>query len=77
MDLATETIILVLAGEGYVFEAFEHDVHSLRRLSKHGLERDSYLEMALLSKSFTICANKEDLLDDRTEIRAFTGSFFN
>ena len=57
MDLATETVILVLAGEADVLEALKHDVDSLGRLSKHRFERDSNLEMALLSKSFTVIAN--------------------
>ena len=77
MDLATESIILVLAGESDVFEALEDDVYSFGRLREHRFERDTDLQVALFSQCIAVRANFDQLLDDSAEVWALaTGLFY-
>lgn len=50
MNLRSLTIILVFAGKGLVFEAVKNFSDSLRRLSQHGFQRNTRLELAVVSQ---------------------------
>ena len=76
MNLATEAVVLVLAGESDVFEALEDDVDSFGRLREHRLEWDTNLQVALFSQSIAVRSNFDQLLDDSAKVWALTTGLF-
>jgi len=77
VDLSSEAIVLVLAGELHVLESSQDLSNALGGFGQHGLHRDAYPDVAGLLQFVNVIAHLEQGLDDLSVVRELADGFID